>query len=173
MAFHGKVVFLTGGASGMGRLAARRLAAAGASVAALDRDTAGLAETARGYAGIHCWPLDVTDRAAVDEAVARTERELGPIDRVMSAAGIMPTARVLEQDPAEIHRAMAVNYTGRSRRISQVGFPSKSSSGTRNGRTSRLSRGRWGCGSSAGSTTKRCPANGRAIVPRASTNNGG
>jgi NAD(P)-dependent dehydrogenase (short-subunit alcohol dehydrogenase family) len=122
MAFQGKVVFITGAGSGMGRLAARRLAAAGAQVAALDRNLAGVEETAEHHPGIHPWPLDVTDRSAVDAAVARTEQELGPIDRVMSAAGIMPTARALEQDPAEIHRVMAINYTG-SVHVALATFP--------------------------------------------------
>src|ERR1019366_5890960 len=112
MAFHGQAAFITGAASGMGALAARRLAAAGALVAACDRNEGGLEETARGHTGIHPVWLDVTDRTAVEAAVARTEQDLGPIDRVLSAAGIMPTAPVLEQDPDEIHRVMAINYTG-------------------------------------------------------------
>ena len=41
MAFRGKVALVTGAASGMGRLAARRLAAAGAQVAAIDVNEAG------------------------------------------------------------------------------------------------------------------------------------
>lgn len=122
MAFRGKVVFITGAGSGMGRLAAQLLATAGAEVAALDRNEAGLAETAQGSSRIHTWPLDVTDRAAVNAAVERTEHELGPIDRVMSAAGIMPTCRVLEQDPDEIHRVMAVNFTG-SVHVALATFP--------------------------------------------------
>jgi NAD(P)-dependent dehydrogenase (short-subunit alcohol dehydrogenase family) len=122
MAFLGKVAFITGAASGMGALAARRLAAAGAQVAAFDRNQAGLEEIARGHAGIHPWPLDVTDRDAVAAAVARTEQDLGPIDRVMSAAGIMPTSPVLEHDPDEIHRVMAVNYTG-SVNVALATFP--------------------------------------------------
>ncbi len=108
--------------SGKRHGSARRLAAAGAQVAALDRNEAGLAEIARGHAGIHPWPLDVTDRKAVEAAVARTEREIGPIDRVMSAAGIMPTCPVLEQDPDEIHRVIAVNYTG-SVNVALATFP--------------------------------------------------
>ena len=47
MAFTGKVAFITGGGSGMGRLAAQNLADAGAVVAALDVDTQGLEETAK------------------------------------------------------------------------------------------------------------------------------
>ena len=41
MAFYGQVALVTGGASGMGRLAARRLAAGGAQVAILDVNEAG------------------------------------------------------------------------------------------------------------------------------------
>jgi NAD(P)-dependent dehydrogenase (short-subunit alcohol dehydrogenase family) len=112
MAFHGRVAFVTGAASGMGRLAVRRLAQAGAVVAAFDVNEAGLEETARGLANVHAGLLDVTDRKAVDAAVLRVESELGPIERVMSAAGVMPTSPLLEEDVDRIHRAMAINYSG-------------------------------------------------------------
>jgi NAD(P)-dependent dehydrogenase (short-subunit alcohol dehydrogenase family) len=112
MAFHGKVAFITGAASGMGRLAARRLAVAGAAVAAFDVNEAGLEETAHGCPGIRTGMLDVTDRKAVDTAVERVEAELGPIERVMNAAGVMPTCPLLEEDVDRIHRVMAINYTG-------------------------------------------------------------
>jgi NAD(P)-dependent dehydrogenase (short-subunit alcohol dehydrogenase family) len=55
MSFAGRVVFVTGGGSGIGRLAAQRIADAGAKVATLDVNEAGLAETADGRAGIHTW----------------------------------------------------------------------------------------------------------------------
>jgi len=84
-----RVALATGAGSGMGRLAARRLVAAGAMVAALDCNEKGLRETVAGCDRIRPWLLDVVDLAAV---VAATEREFGPIDRVMSAAGIMPTS---------------------------------------------------------------------------------
>jgi NAD(P)-dependent dehydrogenase (short-subunit alcohol dehydrogenase family) len=112
MAFRGRVAFVTGAASGMGRLAARRLADAGASVAALDVNEAGLRETAQGRAGIRCLALDVSDSAAVAAAVKEVEAELGPIDRVLNAAAIMPTARLVEQDVDEIQRIMQINYGG-------------------------------------------------------------
>jgi len=39
-------------------------------------------------------------------------RQPGPIERVYNAAAIQPTGLLLEQDPAEIHRVMQVNYGG-------------------------------------------------------------
>ena len=112
MAFHGRVALVSGAASGMGRLAARNLAARGARVAALDVNEAGLEETARGHDGIRPFVVDVTRAEAVDAAVKEAESELGPIDRVLNAAAIMPLGRILEQDPATIHRIMDINYGG-------------------------------------------------------------
>jgi NAD(P)-dependent dehydrogenase (short-subunit alcohol dehydrogenase family) len=112
VAFHGKVALVTGGASGMGRLSARRLAAAGAQVAILDVNEAGLRETKGDVAGIHVFPVDVTDARAVTAAVRRIESELGPIDRVMNAAAIMPTDLLVNQDADLVNRIMAINYGG-------------------------------------------------------------
>ncbi|HTF35090.1 MAG TPA: SDR family oxidoreductase [Myxococcota bacterium] len=112
MAFRGKVAFITGGGSGMGRLAAQRLAHGGATVAAVDINEAGLAETAKGEAAIRSFVLDVADSKAVAETIARVESELGPIDRVLNAAAIMPTGLLLEQDPQLIQRVMDINYCG-------------------------------------------------------------
>ncbi len=47
MAYKGKVALITGGASGMGRVAARMCAKAGAAVAVLDMNEKGMAETAK------------------------------------------------------------------------------------------------------------------------------
>jgi NAD(P)-dependent dehydrogenase (short-subunit alcohol dehydrogenase family) len=112
MTFSGKVVLVTGGGSGMGRLAAQRLAGAGASVAAVDVDEAGLRDTAAGFDALHTHVVDVTDRRAVEAAVKQFESDLGPIDRVYNAAAIMPTSLLLDQDVDEIHRIMDVNYGG-------------------------------------------------------------
>lgn len=112
MGFSGRVALVTGAASGMGRLAARRLAAAGASVAALDVNEVGLRETRADQERLHPFVVDVTDARAVAETVARVEAELGPIDRVMNAAAIMPTDRILDQDAALVRRIMDINYGG-------------------------------------------------------------
>jgi NAD(P)-dependent dehydrogenase (short-subunit alcohol dehydrogenase family) len=112
VAFRGKVALVTGGASGMGRLSARRLAAAGAQVAILDVNEAGLRETKGDLANVRAFPVDVTDARAVSAAVRQIESELGPIDRVMNAAAIMPTERLVNQDADLVNRIMAINYGG-------------------------------------------------------------
>ena len=112
MSFAGQVVFITGGGSGMGRLAAQRMADAGAKVAAVDINEVGLAETAEGREGIHIWRLDVTDNQAVLGTVKEVEDRLGPIDRVYNAAAIMPTGLLMEQDTETILRIMEIDYNG-------------------------------------------------------------
>ncbi|MCG8590785.1 MAG: SDR family NAD(P)-dependent oxidoreductase, partial [Proteobacteria bacterium] len=112
MAFKGKVAFITGGGSGMGRLAARRLAATGARVAALDVNEDGLQETAAGHEGIATYRVDVTRPDEVEAAVKQVETELGPIDRVYNAAAIMPLGKLVDQDLATIHRILDINVGG-------------------------------------------------------------
>jgi NAD(P)-dependent dehydrogenase (short-subunit alcohol dehydrogenase family) len=107
-----QVVYVTGAGSGIGRLAAQRLADAGAHVAAIDVNEAGLADTARGRDGIHVFALDVTDTRAVEENVRSVEASLGPIDRAFVAAGILRTVRLVDQPTDEILRIMDVNYRG-------------------------------------------------------------
>jgi len=112
MTYRGKVAVVTGGGSGMGRAAARTFARAGATVALLDVDEAGMAETASGHDNIVSVPVDITDYAAVELAARRIESDHGPVDRVYNCAAIMPLGRVLDQDVAVIHKLMAINYGG-------------------------------------------------------------
>jgi NAD(P)-dependent dehydrogenase (short-subunit alcohol dehydrogenase family) len=106
------VALITGGGSGMGRLAARNLAAAGRRVAAVDVNEQGLLETAESSQSIRTWNLDVTDGARVASVVDEIEGELGPITKVYNAAAIMPLGRVLDQDLEVFHRVMDINYNG-------------------------------------------------------------
>lgn len=112
MAFNGKVALITGGGSGMGQLAAQRLADLGASVAVLDVNEEGMAQTAEGRSGITPFVTDITNTDAVHDVVRRVEAELGPIDRVMNAAAIMPFGKLLEQDPKVQVKLMDINYGG-------------------------------------------------------------
>ncbi len=106
------VVLITGGGSGMGREAARRFAARGDTVALLDVNTAGMAETAESFDTVHSWTVDITDFAAVQAAVREVEEKCGPIDRLYNCAAIMPFGKLVEQDNAIIHKQMAINYGG-------------------------------------------------------------
>lgn len=112
MAFHGKVALVTGAASGMGRIAAQRLAKQGATVAAVDLNEAGLEETAKGFDTIRRYSCDVSDLEAVRSLFARVEGELGTIDRVTHAAAIMPTCLLAKATPDWVERLMRVNYDG-------------------------------------------------------------
>jgi len=112
MADSSRLALVTGAASGMGRLAVRRLAAAGTRVAALDVNEAGLVETRGDDERIHVHAVDVTDERAVAETVEAVERELGPVHRVMNAAAIMPTGLIATQDARLVNRIMEINYGG-------------------------------------------------------------
>ena len=106
------VALITGGGSGMGRVMAQKLAAAGAAVAIVDMNEAGMAETAKGYPGIKPYCVDISDTEAVRALVERVEDELGPIDRVANAAAIMPFGKLLEQEARIQLKLMEVNYGG-------------------------------------------------------------
>ncbi len=112
MAFRGRVALITGAGSGMGRLAAQRLAQGDARVAAVDVNEKGLEETAGDHASMRSYRCDVSDREAVDLLVKQVESELGPIDRVVNAAAIAPSGLLLEQDTDLIRRLMEINYGG-------------------------------------------------------------
>jgi NAD(P)-dependent dehydrogenase (short-subunit alcohol dehydrogenase family) len=112
MAFNGKVALVTGGASGMGRISALRLAQTGAKVAIFDMNETALAETAAASPNIRAWRCNVADAADVQARVAEVEAELGPIDRLTHAAGIMPSYAVMDTTLAQAQRLMDVNYFG-------------------------------------------------------------
>lgn len=108
----GSVVLVTGGASGIGRLAAQKMADAGAHVVAVDVNEPGLRTTAHGRECIHTRTLDVTDARAVEEAVQEIQNELGPVDRVYNAAAIMPTSPLVDQGIDVIRNVMDTNFGG-------------------------------------------------------------
>jgi NADP-dependent 3-hydroxy acid dehydrogenase YdfG len=112
MAEREESIFITGAGSGMGRLAARNMARQGYQIAALDVNEKGLLETAEDHQNIRTFNVDVTDYAAVLDAVEETEARLGPIKRAYNAAAIMPLGRVVDQDAEVFHRVMDINYNG-------------------------------------------------------------
>jgi NAD(P)-dependent dehydrogenase (short-subunit alcohol dehydrogenase family) len=114
--FAGKTVIVTGAAGGLGRALALRFAAAGANVAALDRDARALAAvvddiTATGRRAI-ALPCDVTQAADCANAIAAVRRMFGGIDVVVNNAGITHRSALAGTDPAVIRRVMDVNFFG-------------------------------------------------------------
>lgn len=108
----GRRVAVVGGGSGIGREAARALAAQGAHVVVADRDTAGAAETAElaaadgGSAGTAVpHPLDVLDPDAVRAAVAAW----GPLDGLVVTVGANVRKRVADYSLEEFDRVIALN----------------------------------------------------------------
>ena len=67
MSFNGNVALVTGGASGMGQISARRLAKQGAQVAILDVNEAGLQETAEGNPNIHPFVCNIANWEEVQQ----------------------------------------------------------------------------------------------------------
>jgi NAD(P)-dependent dehydrogenase (short-subunit alcohol dehydrogenase family) len=88
MQIAGKVIVVTGGASGIGRALCERFSREGAkAVCVADIDEAGGAQVAAAIGGsfVHC---DVSDEARVQHVIAETEQRFGPIDLFCSNAGI-------------------------------------------------------------------------------------
>ena len=115
--FVGKVVQITGAASGFGALAARRFAAEGARLALSDIDGAGLAERTEALradgAEVFSAPLDVADETAVADHLAALTRRFGGLDVAINNAGLgHPLAPLHKLDTATFDRVMAVNARG-------------------------------------------------------------
>jgi 2-hydroxycyclohexanecarboxyl-CoA dehydrogenase len=83
----GKIAFVTGGGSGIGRAVAQRLAAGGARVAIADIDEATGKETAAALPGAVFVPVDITDAQSVKDAATMTQSELGAVDILVNCAG--------------------------------------------------------------------------------------
>jgi 3-oxoacyl-[acyl-carrier protein] reductase len=89
---NGKVVLVTGAASGMGRATAHVFAREGAKVAATDvraADTEAVAEAIRAEGGrAEAWTLDVADPAAIARVIPEVAERFGGLDIVVNNAGV-------------------------------------------------------------------------------------
>jgi len=108
----GQVALVTGGGRGIGAGIARELAAAGAHVAVAARTREQVDEIAGEIDGLAI-ELDVSDRDAVERAVAETEQQLGPLALLVANAGIGgPDGATWELAPADWWRVLEVNVLG-------------------------------------------------------------
>ena len=110
------IVVITGASAGVGRATAVEFARQGATVALLARGKAGLegAKAEVEAAGGKAWSctLDVADAQAVEDAAARIEAELGPIDIWINNAMVTVLAPVSEMSTDGYRRVTEVTYLG-------------------------------------------------------------
>ena len=114
----GRVALVTGGAGGIGGATARRLLAEGACVVITDIDGEALAAAeaalaqAAGRDVVHAVAADVTDEAAVAEALGSTVERFGGIDIVVANAGLATAASFAETSLADWEKNSAVLARG-------------------------------------------------------------
>ncbi len=111
----GRVVLVTGGASGIGAATVRKLIGSGAQVTAVDTNTDGLDELNRiqGADGALLTAVcDVTDESHVQSAVEASMTRFGSLDGLVNAAGVVVVGRFLEFDAGAWERCFRVNVFG-------------------------------------------------------------
>jgi NAD(P)-dependent dehydrogenase (short-subunit alcohol dehydrogenase family) len=110
---NGRVVFITGAASGIGAATALEVVAMGGSPVLVDCDAETLAQIASrcGPETLH-WVADVTDLQVMQEVVEKTISKTGRIDIVFANAGVAAFGPVAYIDPAAWKRCLEVNVFG-------------------------------------------------------------
>jgi NAD(P)-dependent dehydrogenase (short-subunit alcohol dehydrogenase family) len=98
-----KTALVTGGASGIGKAVADRLATDGHRVATLDLNTGD---------GDHAYAADVTDRAQVDAVFKAVREELGPVAILINAAGLSDFTAFTDITFEQWQRVVNVNLHG-------------------------------------------------------------
>ena len=117
LSLSGRGAVVTGGAQGLGKAIARRLAEAGASVLIGDINAeparAAAAELSGSFQGrVKSTRLDVTDSASIAAAAELAAQSFGSLDIWVSNAGIYPNIPLLEMTDESWNRVMEVNLRG-------------------------------------------------------------
>jgi NAD(P)-dependent dehydrogenase (short-subunit alcohol dehydrogenase family) len=110
------IAVVTGGASGIGAACARMLAARGHRVVVADRDGPRAAALAREIGGIAI-TLDVATQAANEAAAAEIETTLGPVEILVTSAGVIQRPLRAEDLPEEEVRRVIDIDAGQNRTI--------------------------------------------------------
>lgn len=110
-----KIAWITGSSSGIGRALAERLLRDGYRVAVSARSADALASLAASFPGkVGVYPLDVTDAEAVKQVFASIEKEMGPIDLAVFAAGSYTRDYAEDFDSARTRQMFELNVLGTS-----------------------------------------------------------
>jgi NAD(P)-dependent dehydrogenase (short-subunit alcohol dehydrogenase family) len=117
LGLRGKVAFITGGASGLGKCTAETMVAEGMSVMLADFNDAMLestrAELAGAGASVEAVKLDVRDLAACRKAVDDAVKRFGQVDVLVNSAGIGGSFSFFAQsDPDEWNDLIGINLLG-------------------------------------------------------------
>jgi NAD(P)-dependent dehydrogenase (short-subunit alcohol dehydrogenase family) len=107
----GRVVIVTGGASGIGAAAAALFAAAGARTVIADRD-GDAAKAAANAIGAEAVTMDVADEASVESAVGHVVAKHGRLDVLIANAGINIRKPAVEIPRPDWDAVIGVNLTG-------------------------------------------------------------
>jgi NAD(P)-dependent dehydrogenase (short-subunit alcohol dehydrogenase family) len=104
--FAGKTVLVTGASRGIGLASARRFTALGAQVGLVASNAQLLADAAAGLDGKHhVVAADLTDPAQCARAVAEVSAALGPVDVLISCAGVLRRDFVEDVTPADFEQS--------------------------------------------------------------------
>lgn len=111
---NGQNAVVTGGGQGIGFAVAERLCRSGARVAIWDMDGARAAEAAKKLREkTAAFAIDITDPAAIERVLAKTEEEIGPVDIVVNSAGIAGMNTTVDAYPIEEwNRVIDINLNG-------------------------------------------------------------
>ena len=117
VSLQGRCAVVTGGAQGLGKAMARRLAEAGASVLIADlkveQAQAAAAQIAERYGTrVRAVHLDVTDTASIKAAADMAEQDLGGLDIWVNNAGLYPNVLLQDMNDEAWDQTMAVNLRG-------------------------------------------------------------
>jgi short-subunit dehydrogenase len=107
-----RIVWITGASTGIGAEVAKQLAEQGVVVAVSARKAEALAAAAASNTNIKPYPLDVTDENAVASTFSSIEKDLGPVDLIIAAAGTYSPVSLDDFKPQPFRTMYEVNYLG-------------------------------------------------------------
>jgi 2-dehydro-3-deoxy-L-rhamnonate dehydrogenase (NAD+) len=111
--FSGRTAVITGGASGLSKAVAQRIAREGGEVALWDVNRAALNAARTEVAAAHIDEVDVADHAAVARAAKQAYEKLGRIDILVNSAGITGATVPVQDFPIESwQKTLAINVNG-------------------------------------------------------------